>query len=435
MKRKAISDDDPAVVSGTTGGVEGSCTAKHGAQFIAARDSRNRRISGLSVRNGRFYATLWADRGDGQKTARRFPLLDGGGEPIRALPAAREGLVALKANRRENSLPAPGHKPSFEAFADSYIELQSTRAKKARTQNNEVQALARWKAHLAGVKINKITTPLIAAYKEARLRGCVLGVKKFEAAAPRTVLLDLIVLRGVLKAAAESGHLRDLPAFPKVKVPPAPRRALISPEQFQTLLDACIAMKKDGKPVTLNGEQLRDFLRLLAYCGAREQEALAIKWAHVDFNARRLYVGAPEDFIAAAFTIGTGGTSKNRGSRVVDFNEPLEDLLRDMNARRVPDSAFLFPSPRRGKRDVRATNLRKSLRAARNAAGVPAAVSFHHLRVYFISHAVMAGIDFMTIAKWVGHSDGGILIGKTYGDIADQHRTAMAAKINFGGVR
>lgn len=33
----------------------------HGAQFIGVRDSRNRRVPGLCVRNGRYYAQLWVN--------------------------------------------------------------------------------------------------------------------------------------------------------------------------------------------------------------------------------------------------------------------------------------------------------------------------------------------------------------------------------------
>lgn len=51
---------------------------------------------------------------------------------------------------------------------------------------------------------------------------------------------------------------------------------------------------------------------------------------------------------------------------------------------------------------------------ARAKAGLPK-VGFHDLRHYFISYSVMAGIDFMTIAAWVGHRDGGVLIGTVYG--------------------
>jgi hypothetical protein len=44
----------------------------------------------------------------------------------------------------------------------------------------------------------------------------------------------------------------------------------------------------------------------------------------------------------------------------------------------------------------------------------------------------MSGIDFMTIARWVGHKDGGILIGKVYGHLSNEHAQAQAARMNFG---
>jgi len=46
----------------------------------------------------------------------------------------------------------------------------------------------------------------------------------------------------------------------------------------------------------------------------------------------------------------------------------------------------------------------------------------------------MSGIDFMTIARWVGHKDGGILIGKVYGHLSNEHAQAQAARMNFGSV-
>jgi hypothetical protein len=42
------------------------------------------------------------------------------------------------------------------------------------------------------------------------------------------------------------------------------------------------------------------------------------------------------------------------------------------------------------------------------------------------------GVDFMTIAAWVGHRDGGVLIGKVYGHLANEHRKAMAQRVNMG---
>jgi len=44
----------------------------------------------------------------------------------------------------------------------------------------------------------------------------------------------------------------------------------------------------------------------------------------------------------------------------------------------------------------------------------------------------MAGIDFMTIAAWLGHKDGGILVGKVYGHLLDEHRSKAAKLVHFG---
>ena len=58
-------------------------------------------------------------------------------------------------------------------------------------------------------------------------------------------------------------------------------------------------------------------------------------------------------------------------------------------------------------------------------------VGFHDLRHFFASTCVMAGIDFMTIAGWLGHSDGGVLVGKVYGHLADEHKRRMADNLSI----
>lgn len=286
------------------------------------------------------------------------------------MTAAKDALGALRTNRRENTLPQPGRKPSFDAFADEYLHMATTRAKRSGTLENETQAISRWRAHLAGVRIDRITTPLLKTFAELRLSGCRLGGKTFAPAAGRTVNLDLVALRNVLKAAVDAGHLRELARFPKIATSPPPRRQLMSPPYFNKLLACCLATKPDREPLTKNGEQLRDFLRLLAFTGCREQEGLCLRWAHVDFAGRRIFIGAGEEFTAAAMTIGTGGTTKNRGSRTVDFNSQLESLLREMHARRAPDSAWVFPSPQRGEKDIPTKTLRESFKLVRVAAGL-----------------------------------------------------------------
>jgi integrase len=114
----------------------------------------------------------------------------------------------------------------------------------------------------------------------------------------------------------------------------------------------------------------------------------------------------------------------------VEFNPQLDVLLREMHARRAPDCSWLFPSPRRGPRDEHARSFRESLKIARRTAGLEW-IGFHDLRHYFCSVCVMAGIDFMTIAAWLGHKDGGILVGKVYGHLLDEHRSKAAKQVHF----
>ena len=101
-----------------------------------------------------------------------------------------------------------------------------------------------------------------------------------------------------------------------------------------------------------------------------------------------------------------------------------------MFARRQPDSQFVFPSPQRGDKDASAKTFMESLRLARAATGLPA-FGFHDCRHFFISFCVMSGIDFMTIARWVGHKDGGVLIGKVYGHLSNEHAKQQAQRITF----
>jgi integrase len=224
-------------------------------------------------------------------------------------------------------------------------------------------------------------------------------------------------------------------------------RRLFSADEVDRLCETALGASK-------NGPQFTDYLRFLQYSGARRNEALRVRWHDVDFNRGHV-------------TIGAEGDAKNREARHVDLNPKLEAHLKEMAARRQPDSQFLFPSPQRGDQDASAKTFMEALRLTRQAGGCVCQdcrrhstasdasrcghcgserieklerllspklqkFGFHDLRHHFISYAVMSGLDFMTIARWVGHKDGGILIGKVYGHLADDHRKAQAARLSFG---
>src|SRR5439155_2187489 len=138
--------------------------ANHGAQFTPARDSRNRRVPGLYLRNSRYYGQLWVDLGNGKKGPRRFPLVDGENQPVRGLLAAKEALEIKRHERRENKLPTAGRKPLFADYCETYFGKAKVQRKRPGTIENEKQAVARWCDHLGHVRVDRIATPIIAAY-------------------------------------------------------------------------------------------------------------------------------------------------------------------------------------------------------------------------------------------------------------------------------
>ena len=369
--------------------------AIHKHTFTVARDARNRKVRGLWKRGDRFYAQT---RVPGEKSARRIPLV------ASTLTEAKEEMAKACANAREGALPKGGVKPLFADYVRDYLDYhkRNQSGKKPGTVAREATSLAKWVDALGHVRVDRITKPMITSFVRDRIRA---GIK------PRTANVDVIVLRSVLKSALDDGFLANLPTAglrPLKAV--SKKRPTLTPADFERL---CNEAQRCGK----NGLQLSDYVRFLAMCGARCNEALQIKWSDVDFPGRLLCIGAD-------------GASKNSKARYVDFNPDLERHLKDMHDRRAPDTDWLFPSPQRGGNDRPAKTLRESFKIARRKAELEW-VGFHDLRHYFASRAVMSGIDFKTIAEWLGHQDGGVLLCKLYSHLLDGQKREMAAKLVF----
>ncbi len=370
--------------------------AKHRYRFTIVKDSRNRKVRGLWRRGEKLYMQT---RVSGERSARKIPLKS------TTLEMARAEMADIKKQKRMEGLPETGLRPLFADYAQAYLRFHSTArdsGKKPRTIAREGHSLVHWIAAIGKVRLDKITKPMITHLIKSRLEA---GIK------PRTVNIDVIVLRSVLKEAKDEGLIVHLPTEGirprKVKTPVRP---LLSPTQFEKFCKAAAECSK-------NSAQLLDYLRLLAYSGARRDEALALKWEDVNFDRKFIRIGAD-------------GSTKNSRARHVDFNPRLEGHLRGMETRRAPDSEWLFPSPLRGGTDKPAKTLRGSFVIARKKAKLDW-LGFHDLRHYFASMAVMSGIDFKTIAEWLGHQDGGMLVGKVYGHLLPEHKQRMAERLVF----
>lgn len=395
-----------AIASSTESSTKSSGDGQsHRPSFTKVLDGRKQPIRGLWVRNGRFYAQLKIeDAATGIKKTRRVPLVDKDNKPVETTAQAVAILKRLQTQRSDNALPVLKRTPKFTDYVKEYLDYydQVKDAKRPKTMQTEKGHLTQWKAHLGETRLDKITKPMITGF---------IAKRQVEGVSGRTVNLAVTVLRNVLKRAIDDGWLQRLPTENLRPLKwTARKKELVPLEQINKLCEAALEVSK-------NGVEFCDYIKLMAFCGSRMSETLRLKWSDVDFGQRQI-------------TIGSDGLAKNHKARVVDFNPKLEAHLKEMHKRKAKISDWLFPSPQRGNADKASKTYRETLLLARKAAGLDG-FGFHDCRHHFVSMCVMSGIDFMTVATWAGHQDGGVLIGKVYGHLSGGHRQLMASKLNF----
>lgn len=227
-----------------------------------------------------------------------------------------------------------------------------------------------------------------------------------EAVAARTFNHERDTLSRILTYAVREGILLDNPALviKKRKVRQAPPD-IPTKEQFSTLIKTMREARADALPAA-------DLCELIASSGCRLNEANSIRWGDVNFDQKRFVI-----------TGGETGT-KNHEFRVVPLFPALENFLqRKLTELPQPPESF--------ENVVGIKSAKKAMIAACKKAGLPN-FTHHHLRHFFCSNAIEAGIDFKAIAGWLGHRDGGLLVAKTYGHLRDEHSAIMAQRMTFG---
>ena len=285
--------------------------------------------------------------------------------------------------------------PAFNQFWKKYIStIRGTKAD--RTVDSEEQHLQGWASYLRSKRLHEITNADLLSYRASRLE---------DGWSARTANISMSCFNNVMAFAKDCGYISDPPRVKMIKTRSAKRR-LYQQHEIDAVCDAALEVGKYG-------QLLADFIRFLQYTGARMTEGMRVRWEDVDWARRQV-------------TIGFDGETKGREYKVVDFSRNLEAHLKAMSSR-ARDSRYLFPSFRTDE-DQPLSTLKDSLYTARTKANLPC-FGFHDCRHHFISYAVMAGVDYLTIAKWVGHKDGGVLIGRVYGHLNNSHAKAMADKL------
>lgn len=331
-------------------------------------------IRGLWERNGIFYAQLTVSK---KVTRKRLE--------AETVPQAVSELHYIKHGVRLGEIIQHGK----DTFADVAARYQAdSQHKQAGTVASEASCITRLCASLGSMQIADITHGDLKNYRTRR---------QTQGIANSTINTEMSVASKVFQYAIDKGigfsvnTARELKPLKCAK----PERQLLSNDDISRLLLG-------------RSKEFCDYIRFIQYTGSREQEALRVRWVDVEFSRNRVHIGAD-------------GLSKNGKSRYVEMSEGLRVHLESMHITANNRDDLFYPED---------LDYRGTLNIARFYAGLEW-VGFHDFRRHFVSQCVMSGIDFATIANWVGHSDGGALLARKYTFLHSQHVASQAKKLQF----
>lgn len=188
------------------------------------------------------------------------------------------------------------------------------------------------------------------------------------------------LVRTILRTAHESGHLDELPKFPRglaktsKKLPDAP-----SPQDFEVMLTARGWL---GLAIMLAG-----------LAGMRSGEVRALEVRDVDFDGHRI-------LLRRALSEDVSLTPKSGDDRIVPLIPELEEQLRIAVRSKLPKARIVLDE--NGETPRRQTILHAFKKFLKDA-GLKER-SFHSLRHYFITELVRRGAGLEAVRMLAGHS-------------------------------
>jgi integrase len=287
-----------------------------------------------------------------------------------------------------------GRGTTFMELAKDWLDVAKGRLKPSSAKSAEC-CLKQLNRHFGILPVRNITPAHCHVWEKNRCANI----------SPSCFNHDLTQLLAVLNYAVREGLLLENPAL-TIKRRKLPKRKITIPskEDFTRLLTT---MRSSGRRAWPGA----DLAEILAYSGMRLSEATALTWGDIDFERGQFTV-----------TGGIKGT-KNHEARTVPLFPALRSLLERIQTEHQNETAH-------NQQVIQIASAKKAIGSACKNAKLP---HFHHhlFRHFFVSQAIEAGVDFKTIAAWVGHKDGGVLVARTYGHLRDTHSAEMAKRMTF----
>jgi site-specific recombinase XerD len=189
-------------------------------------------------------------------------------------------------------------------------------------------------------------------------------------------------LKAAFNRAVEWEYIQENP-FKYVKLPRTIKKIplFIAEEELNQII------KKTENP------DHKDLFALAFYSGLRLGEILNLKWEHINFQEKMIYVRNQKGF-----------TLKGKKDRVVPINSKLEDILkRRYKVISGTDGRYIFEKCLGIK--YNANFVSKKFKKSIIAAGLNSDIHFHTLRHSFASNLVQRGVSLYVVKELMGHSD------------------------------
>jgi len=211
----------------------------------------------------------------------------------------------------------------------------------------------------------------------------------------------------VFAVAVEAGVIYANPAAVLKRAPLRQKEiALPSTEKFNAMVEE---MRLGHSRDSIN---CADFVAGLAFSGMRKGEANALQWRDLDFEASEIVVRGD------AVTGTKGGEGWRRVPMIPDAHALFERLRAERANESLEEKVF----------QVR--ECQKALDRAAKKVGAHR-ITHHDLRHLFATRCIESGVDIPTVARWLGHKDGGVLAMKIYGHLRREHSQAQAKRVTF----
>ncbi len=207
----------------------------------------------------------------------------------------------------------------------------------------------------------------------------------------------LALLRRTYDRAIEAGFVAtNVPDGLKRLYPKNKEYDLPTAEELAKIVADILSQKKHFSKATAAA------VEFMAYTGLRISEARKIRWKNIK-----------ADWLTTA-------NAKNENIRQVPLIPAALDLLSRLQSVGLPtgpnDPVMLVKSPR-----IALDNSCERLDIQH--------MRIHDLRHIFATRCIEAGVDFKTLAEWLGHQDGGVLCAKVYGHLCKKHSSEMAKRV------